>query len=488
MKRPRLAVAALRGRVLRDAMTRLGATFIKLGQVMSTRPELFDRELIDSPLRRERTARASEVTMNCLRLAAPALVIASLAALGAPACGSSDTSTPTDAGTPGADSSGNGPPGGDAAASDAPGNPLPGVDAAAARDGSSPNPGSPAAALAAKLGRPSRLLFGLGGGNDPAVIKTQGIAPDLYERYLVSVGAGAWPTWNSPSGAYVNLVAGDADTMGAVPMFTLYQMATNGDGNIADINDATFMGQYWANVQLLFQRLAIYGKPALVNFEPDFWGYTEQASPGGDPTKLAAKVSFFADCAALPDSVAGLARCMVTIARKYAPKAYVGFSPSTWGASTLPPVVDFLKAIGGAETDFVVMQTLDRDSGCFEAAKEADCMRSGTGWYWDEANVAHPNFQDHLAEAKAFSQGLNLPLVWWQTPLGAPSATPGGTPNHYRDNRAHYFLTHPAEVVAAGGLGIVFGAGASNETDITTDNGQMKTLSTAYLASPAPLK
>lgn len=45
-RRPR-ALAKLRGFMLRQAMTSLGATFIKLGQVMSTRPDLFPPEIID---------------------------------------------------------------------------------------------------------------------------------------------------------------------------------------------------------------------------------------------------------------------------------------------------------------------------------------------------------------------------------------------------------------------------------------------------------
>jgi len=370
--------------------------------------------------------------------------------------------------------------GGGAGSSEADGGAAPSVDGGATSGPSS------AAALAAKLGKPSRLLIGLG-SSASSDITAQAMTPDLYEEYLVGVGSGDWTTWNSPAGSYVNDVAATADTLGATPMFTLYQMATNGDGNISDITDATFMTGYWANVVLLFQRLAIYGKPALVHFEPDFWGYTEQASPGGDPTKLAASVSLAPDCATLPNTVAGLAQCLITIARKYAPKAYVGFSPSEWGSPTQADVVTYMQNVGAGAADFVVMQTLDRDAGCFESATEADCMRTGTGWYWDETNTTHPNFQDHLATASAFNVGLHLPLVWWQTPLGVPSTTAGGTANHYRDNRVHYFLTHPAELVAVGGMGVVFGAGSSDCTGITTDNGQWKTLSTAYFASPAAL-
>ena len=118
----------------------------------------------------------------------------------------------------------------------------------------------------------------------------------------------------------------------------------------------------------------------------------------------------------------------------------------------------------------------------------AQCVRSGSPWYWDETNTSHPNFHDAFTEATAWHTGIgNLPLIWWQTPLGVPSTTPGGTAEHYRDNRVRYFLTHGSELVAAGTLGVVFGAGENTQTTIATDNGQYQTLSNQYFASPTAL-
>ena len=50
-------------------------------------------------------------------------------------------------------------------------------------------------ALASKLGKPSRVLVGLGATSIDDM-KSQDIHPDIVERYLVGVGSGAWPTWN----------------------------------------------------------------------------------------------------------------------------------------------------------------------------------------------------------------------------------------------------------------------------------------------------
>jgi hypothetical protein len=145
--------------------------------------------------------------------------------------------------------------------------------------------------------------------------------------------------------------------------------------------------------------------------------------------------------------------------------------------------------VGADKADFIVGQTSDRDAGCFEVASPvAECAGRGSGpFYWDENNVATPNFKQDLAQWSAVRSILgNLPMLFWQTPMGVPSATPGGTPGHYRDNHVHYMLTHPTEYTAAGVFAIVFSGGGSTSASINTDGGQFARMFQAYLANPAP--
>jgi hypothetical protein len=354
--------------------------------------------------------------------------------------------------------------------------------------GSGAVPG-PAAALAAKLGKPSRLLIGIGdqGSTDPvATAQAQGLTVDIYTRYL---GGGDWTSWNSPPCDYVCVVAQGADSLKAIPMYVQYQMANDGDGNISVINDTSFMSTYWSRLKLMYQDIATYDKPTLVNLEPDFWGYAEQAARNGDPSTVAAVVTSNPDCSNLTNDVKGIAGCMLAMARKYAPKAYVGFPFSTWGGTSDANVIAFMNALGAENADFIVEQTSDRDAGCFEVTPQPSwCTRTGSGWYWDATNATHPNFQDYLTQAQTYQSGIgHLPLIFWQTPEGVPSTTPGGTANHYRDNRESYFLTHASELTAVGGLAVTFSTGETHQTNITTDGGQFQSLSSQYLASPAPL-
>jgi hypothetical protein len=353
-------------------------------------------------------------------------------------------------------------------------------------DGAAP---APARDVAILLGRAPNFLIGM--GNDLSNDHNQdgaytlGTTLDLHYAYLVGLqGQGGWPDWNA-GGTFVNILTDSADAHGVVPMFTLYQTAAWGEGNIGALNNAGFMGPYWSGARLLVQRLAVFNKPAVVHLEPDFWGFAQQQN--GNPAAIPVRVKpHAAECADLPDDLTGMGRCLVRLARQISPKVVIGFHASAWSGST-SSIVTYLNAVGASQADIVVVETLDRDAGCFEAAIDPNCQRGGGPFYWDESNATSPSFREHLTWARAIYDGIGRPLLWWQMPFGVPSSVPGGTPGHYRDNRVHYLFAHPGEFVAAGGLGAVFGVGAANQTYITTDGNQFRNAVAAYFAHPVSL-
>lgn len=314
---------------------------------------------------------------------------------------------------------------------------------------------------------------------------TLDVTLDIHYAYLVGLqGSGGWTDWND-GGSFVNILTDTAKRHGVIPMFTLYSMAAWGEAQTSVLTKDDYMKPYWDGAKLLFQRLAIFGDPAIVHFEPDWWAYAQHSSD--DPTKLPVHVTTLApDCASLPDTMVGMGKCLVTLARKYAPKAIIGFHASQWAADDGAKVAAYLVKIGAADADIVVADALDRDAGCFEAHTDPNCQRTGT-FYWDETNQTSPNFHEYLAWAKDVSQNVGKPLLWWQLPFGVPSKTPGGTAGHYRDNRVKYLFEHTNEFVAAGGLGAVFGTGAAKQTYIDSDDDQFKNAVTRYFASPVPL-
>jgi hypothetical protein len=332
--------------------------------------------------------------------------------------------------------------------------------------------------------------FLIGMGNDLAAdhnndgAYTLGTTLDLHYAYLVGLPTkGGWPDWNS-NGTFVNILTDTAAAHGVTPMLTLYAMAALGDGNFSMTTNDSAMNLYWQGAKLLFQRVGIFNKPTVVHLEPDFWGYAMHNSLDGTARVIVTEHA--PDCAGLPDNLIGMAGCLLKLARTYAPFAKVGFHASVWGG-TQAQEVSFFKAIHADQADFLATDVLDRDAGCFEAHVDPGCQRNDGPWYWDENNQTSPNFREHLAWVKAMHDGLGLPILWWQVPFGAPSATPGGTAGHYRDNRVHYIFQHIDEFVAAGGVGAAFGTGAGNQTYISTDGGQFHDAVNKYFALPFAL-
>jgi hypothetical protein len=349
---------------------------------------------------------------------------------------------------------------------------------------------SSAADAARKMGRAPNFLIGMGNdlNNDHSMdgAYTLGVTLDLHYAYLVGLpGEGGWPDWNA-GGTFVNILTDSADEQGVTPMFDLYTMAARGEANLQPLDDDAFMGAYWRTLKLLYERLAVFDKPAVVHFEPDFWAFAQQQAQG-NPAAVPVRVSnLVPECDELPNDLSGLGRCMMRLGRMMAPKALLGLHASLWAGST-DSMVTFLNGVGANEGDFIGMDLLDRDAGCFEEHVDPNCQRNDGPWYWDETNQTSPNFHEYLASSKAISDGLEKPIIWWQIPFGVPSDTPGGEPGAYRDNRVRYIFSHIQEFIDAGGVAAVFGVGAGNQTYITTDGGQFRDAVTAYYDAPVAL-
>ena len=373
-----------------------------------------------------------------------------------------------------------------------------------------------ARALALALSGRAEFLIGLGNDLDGAptydpdrsAAFTLGPAVDLHYVYLVGYGdRGGWTTWNADA-SFPTLHADAARRHGAVPMFTIYALALDYENGADPLADPERMARWLGDLRLLFARLGAFDAPAVVHVEPDLYGFLQQrlrasgAAPADYPLSL--RHPDLPECAHLPERLASLGACLAALRDALAPKARLGLHASQWGHWYDPrdPDADvvgaarahaaFLAAVGAGALDLIVVETLDRDAGFWEAFGGASDRCSPTDGprgavYWDETNTAVPHFHQHLAWVGALTEALALPALWWQTPLGVPTETCGGSDGAWRDNRVRYFFGHVGELVAAGGLGAAFGTGAGGQTDVTRDGGQFRRALEAYRAAPRPL-
>jgi hypothetical protein len=375
--------------------------------------------------------------------------------------------------------------------------------------------------LLAALGK-DRLIVGLTGSDMAAAA-----APfDLRYVYLsgglftnptpcttcgTSCGTTWWGCYNTPPGMYASYFVTSAQgaTPAQVPMFTYYEILQTAVATINGFQEGTaevtvaatnvgIMTRYYNDWRFL---LNIIGTTkVMLHIEPDFWGYVRQA---GDPTMLAAAVSSAnpTDCGLQPSTIAGMGQCMIAMVRKYAPNAFVGLQASAWNiagntssstnvAADATAVAAMLKSCGQSSGDFVVVETSDRDAGYYQLVESQDR-------WWDPTDTVLPDYAQDLTWIKALTEALGVPALYWQTPLG--NSLQNNTPNHYKDNRVDYFFggsasqvesgtavtvpAHWSELAAAHVIGVAFGAGAGDQTDPDTDNGNLTAKTKAYIAS-----
>jgi hypothetical protein len=306
---------------------------------------------------------------------------------------------------------------------------------------------------------------------------------------------GCWQWDQHTPGEFASGFVSTAEGESLLPMFTYYEILqsyrqghTLAEGTpeaTVAARAAAFMSRYWNDFRFLLQRIG--GHRALIHFEPDFWGYAQQA--GADPHALPAAVASAnpTDCATQENSIAGMGRCVVAMVRKYAPSAQVGLHASPWASgrdlasntdAAVDPAVEgakvgaFLSACGAATADVVVADLADRDA-------------ADAGGHWLHTDATLPSFTQVLAFAKAVADQVGKPILWWQVPVGNMSLD--DTPNHYQDNRLDWFLDHTPELADQGAVGAAFGGGQASSTTPETDGGHLQARAAAYASAGGQL-
>ncbi|MCP3139200.1 hypothetical protein [Pyxidicoccus xibeiensis] len=301
---------------------------------------------------------------------------------------------------------------------------------------------------------------------------------------------GCWQDLSQSPGDYVRGFVTRTRGRNQLPFITYYQQllgSQRGEGaeQLQALNEVAFMRRYFNDYRFALQQVGT--APALLHLEPDLWGYL-QFNSNGDPTRVAAQVASAnaTDCAGQANNASGLGRCMIAMARKYAPNAKVGLHASPWAtridvyantnasfdvAGEARKVADFLLFVGAADSDFVVVEAADRDAGWYE-------VRRGEDTWWDASNATLPHFRQAFTWVKALSERMNKPSFWWQLPVGNPGLSNSG--QSWRDNRVDYFFAHTAELAAAHSVGFAFGAGNDETTTPETDNGNLAARVRAY--------
>ncbi|UUY06047.1 hypothetical protein LRS13_11185 [Svornostia abyssi] len=237
------------------------------------------------------------------------------------------------------------------------------------------------------------------------------------------------------------------------------------------------MRAYFDDLLFLFQRLERAGGPVVLHVEPDLWGYVQQhRGDDADDAYAAVSASGMAELRGLPNTVSGLARAIVRLRNRHAPKVVLGYALSIWGTDKDIAIsnesfasvdalsqrsVRFYRSLG-APFDAVFAEFTDRTSGYRQIR---DGVPAAEAW-WDRTDFAR-----HVRFLRRVSTGVRLPLVLWQIPLGNTlMRTLNNAPHHYQDNRVQWLLD-PANGYRklrsyrdAGVVALLFGPGQGDDT------------------------
>lgn len=319
-----------------------------------------------------------------------------------------------------------------------------------------------------------------------AYVHSQPASSSAY--YSASLCQAGWTNWwgcwdgdTTAPGFYVTWWSGHAAqaTYQGRPrpqkiLFTWYSLRDLGDlagegdgpGEVKAINRADLLTRYLNDYRFFLQKIG--RSPEMIDLEPDFWGYVRSL---GNPHQVPAQVTAAdpADCGSQENSAAGLARCLIAMARKYAPNTAVGLHLTCWDwQTTSAGCVRDYHDLGAQNADFLVTDVSDRDAGWY-----AQPAHGGRDNFWtDQKGAAALSFYKTMADA------VGKPVVLWQIPVG--NMAQNNTLNHYQDDKVDWFFAHMNQVAAAHVAALLFGPGQQEQTTVESDGGNLISKTIAY--------
>lgn len=319
-----------------------------------------------------------------------------------------------------------------------------------------------------------------------------------------------WSTWTKGGGSFVSGFIDDSAAHDFLPVFSLYQLRETAPGNAMDevagfqanLSSRDTMEAYFKDVRLFFQKAGETGRTAVLQVEPDMWGYIERRSQDASTVPVQVAATGLDELKGLPNTAAGLAQAFVRLRDKYARNVLLGYHASVWGtgediADSDPSdaridelskvAVDYYASLH-ADFDLVFAEQDDRDSGYAEV-RDGDGGRSR----WDAADFAR-----QARWLRGISSGTGRSIVLWQLPLG--NSNQDNTPKHYKDNRVQTILGPGGTAVRqayvqAGVVAMLFGKALDDATCACDDDGDgkdddgglFKRLANTALANPQRL-
>ena len=242
---------------------------------------------------------------------------------------------------------------------------------------------------------------------------------------------------------------------------------------VTAVNQVDLLTRYLNDYRFFLQKIG--ASHDMIDLEPDFFGFARGYGPL-DQVPAQVTAANPTDCADQANTVAGLAHCLIAMARKYAPNTAVGLHLTCWDwPGNVDKCAKDYVTLGGKGADFLVGEVESTDAGL--NAK----LGNGNSFWSDQKWAAQLAYWKQMAEA------VGHPIVVWQIPIG--NMAQNNTDYHYQDDKVDWLFSHMDQVASAHVAALMFGQGSDLSTTAETDGGNLFAKTAAYRnAGGTPLK